>query len=154
MPRPAAWALVNRSGWSNLYRWTPQPGGGRTEAMITLADAEIGGPLWNLGQQSYVLLGAGRALLRLSRGTVDTLCLLNLASGQTSSLPLPLPSPLPLPFVGFGSVGLLDQQTAFSVAAARATSGQPESIGSAAAAALATKHRASIGTRANGLIMA
>ncbi|MBC7727507.1 MAG: prolyl oligopeptidase family serine peptidase, partial [Microbacteriaceae bacterium] len=112
----ALYFLSDRSGWANLYRWTPQPDGGRTDAMTRLVDAEIGGPLWNLGQQSYALLGDGRALLRVSRGTVDTLCLLNLANGQTS--PLPLPLPLPLPFVGFGSVGLLDAHTAFTVAAA------------------------------------
>ena len=105
----ALYFLSDRSGWSNLYRWTPQPGGGRTEAMTTFADAEIGGPLWNLGQQSYALIGDGRALLRVGRGTVDSLCLLDLASGQTTALPLP--------FVGFGSVGLLDAHTAFTVAA-------------------------------------
>ena len=110
----ALYFLSDRSGWTNLYRWTPQPEGGRTEAMTTLSDAEIGGPLWNLGQQSYALLGDGRALLRVSRGTVDTLCLLNLGHGQTN----PLPLPLPLPFVGFGSVGRLDEHTAFTVAAA------------------------------------
>lgn len=101
--------LSDRSGWANLYRWTPQPDGGRTEALTHLADAEIGGPLWNLGQQSYALTGDGRALLRISRGTVDTLCLLDLATGQMS--------PLALPFVGFGSIGLLDEHTAYTVAA-------------------------------------
>ncbi len=105
----ALYFLSDRSGWCNLYRWTPQPGGGRIDAITTLADAEIGGPLWNLGLQSYALTGDGRALLRLSRGTVDTLCLLDLASGQTTTLPLPC--------VAFGSVGLLDGHTAFSVAA-------------------------------------
>ena len=106
----ALYYLSDRSGWSNLYRWTARPDGGLTEVLTTFADAEIGGPLWNLGQQSYALTGDGRALLRVGRGTVDTLCLLNLASGQTS--------PLTLPFVGFGSVGLLDEHTAFTVAAA------------------------------------
>ena len=106
----ALYFLSDRSGWSNLYRWTARPGGGRTEAMTTFADAEIGGPLWNLGQQSYALTGDGRALLRVGRGTVDSLCLLDLASGQMTALPLP--------FVGFGSIGLLDAHTAFTVAAA------------------------------------
>ena len=106
----ALYFLSDRSGWSNLYRWTAQPGGGgSTEAITAFADAEIGGPLWNLGQQSYALIGDGRALLRVGRGTVDSLCLLDLASGQTTALPLP--------FVGFGSVGLLDAHTAFTVAA-------------------------------------
>lgn len=106
----ALYFLSDRSGWANLYRWTPQPGGGRTDALTTFVDAEIGGPLWSLGQQSYALTGNGRALLRVSRGTVDTLCLLDLASGRLT--------PLPLPYVGFGPVGLLDERTAFTVAAA------------------------------------
>jgi len=106
----ALYFLSDRSGWSNLYRWTAQPGGGgSTEAITAFSDAEIGGPLWNLGQQSYALIGDGRALLRVGLGTVDSLCLLDLASGQTTALPLP--------FVGFGSVGLLDAHTAFTVAA-------------------------------------
>ena len=108
----ALYFLSDRSGWSNLYRWTPGHDGGQTggqtEAMTTLA-AEIGGPLWNLGQQSYALTGDGRALLRVSRGTVDSLMLLGLGTRQWT--------PLPLPFVTFGAVGLLDEHTAYTLAA-------------------------------------
>jgi dipeptidyl aminopeptidase/acylaminoacyl peptidase len=96
--------LSDRSGWWNLYRWRA----GAVEAMTSL-DAEIGGPLWQLGMASYALCGDGRALLRISRGTVDQLALLDLGSR--------LLTPLTLPFVAFASVGLLDAHTGLAIAA-------------------------------------
>ena len=102
----ALYFLSDRSGWWNLYRWRD----GEVQAVTTL-DAEIGGPLWQLGQQSYALTGDGRALLRISEGTVDSLALLDLHSGVLT--------PLALPFVAFGAVGLLDPGTGYALAAAR-----------------------------------
>ncbi len=98
--------LSDRSGWWNLYRWRD----GEAQAVTTM-DAEIGGPLWQLGQQSYALTGDGRALLRVSRATVDSLELLDLRSGAMT--------PLALPFVAFGAVGLQDANTAYALAAPR-----------------------------------
>lgn len=96
--------LSDRSGWWNLYRWQR----GQAEALTTL-DAEIGGPLWELGMRSYALTDDGRALLRVSRGTVDQLMLLDLGTRALQALPLP--------FVAFKSIGLLDAHTAFAIAA-------------------------------------
>ena len=96
--------LSDRSGWWNLYRWRD----GAVEALTTL-DAEIGGPLWSLGMQSYALTGDGRALLKVSRGTADSLWLLDLHSRVLT--------PLALPFVAFGSVGMLDTHRAWALAA-------------------------------------
>jgi dipeptidyl aminopeptidase/acylaminoacyl peptidase len=62
-----------------------------------------------LGQRSYALTGDGRAMLRVCRNAVDTLTLLDLASGALK--------PLDLPFVSFGSLGWLDADTAFALAA-------------------------------------
>ncbi|NMH95999.1 S9 family peptidase [Pseudonocardia acidicola] len=49
--------LSDRTGWWNLYRWTP---GGAVEPVIEL-DAEIGVPAWQLGSSRYAVLGDGRA---------------------------------------------------------------------------------------------
>jgi len=98
--------LSDRTGWWNLYRWRD----GAVQPVATM-DAEIGGPLWQLGQQSYALTGDGRALLRVSRATVDALELLDLHSGALT--------PLALPFVAFGALGLLDAGTAYALAAPR-----------------------------------
>ena len=96
--------LSDRSGWWNLYRWQ----GGAVAAVTTL-DAEIGGPLWNLGMQSYALTGDGRALLKVGRGSADSLWLLDLPSGALT--------PLPLPFVAFGAIGMLSVGQAYALAA-------------------------------------
>jgi dipeptidyl aminopeptidase/acylaminoacyl peptidase len=95
--------LSDRSGWCNLYRWRDDV----VEAVLAIA-AELGGPTWQLGTRSYALTTDGQALLRVNRGTVDALLLLNLTSGAQRWLDLP--------FVAFGSVGLLDDDTAFAIA--------------------------------------
>ena len=96
--------LSDRSGWWNLYRWHE----GKVDPVLEL-EAEIGGPTWQLGSRSYVLTGDGRVLLRVSRGTVESLMLLDLKTRARQILELP--------FVAFGSVGLLDANTAFAIAA-------------------------------------
>lgn len=97
--------LSDRSGWWNLYRWRD----GQVQAVTSLA-ADVGGPLWQLGQSSYALTGDGRALLRVCRHAVDSLALLDLASGALRALDLP--------FTAFGHLGLLNPGTAFALAAA------------------------------------
>ena len=97
--------LSDRTGWWNLYRWN-DAGGIQTVLQI---DAELGGPTWQLGNRSYALTTDGRALLRVNRNTVDSLLLLDLTSGTQRWLTLP--------FVAFSSVGLLDNDTAFAIAA-------------------------------------
>ncbi len=99
--------LSDRSGWANLYRWRDDSGAGHVEAVLAMA-AELGGPTWQLGTRSYALTTDGQALLRVNRGTVDSLLLLDLNTGAQRWLDLP--------FVAFGSVGLLDDDTAFAIA--------------------------------------
>ena len=108
--------LSDRSGWWNLYRWRDGHDAGRAEGndegtiqAVLEIDAELGGPTWQLGTRSYALTTDGRALLRVNRSTVDSLLLLDLTSGAQRWLTLP--------FVAFGSVGLLDDDTAFAIAA-------------------------------------
>ena len=94
--------LSDRSGWWNLYRWHD----GLTTQVLSV-DAELGGALWNPGLSTYALTGDGRAVLRLSRNTVDQLAVLDLHSGSLQVLDLP--------FVAFASIGLLDAHTAFAL---------------------------------------
>lgn len=97
--------LSDRSGFWNLYRWR----GGAVERVTDL-DADLGGPLWNLGITTYALTDDGHALARVCRDAVDSLVRIDLASGAVT--------PLPLPFAAFGSIGLLDARTGFAIAAA------------------------------------
>ena len=97
--------LSDRRGWWNLYRWHS----GVVKPVLEL-DAELGGPAWQLGTRSYALTDDGRVLLRVNRGTIESLLLLDLATGAQRWLELP--------FVAFNSVGLLDNDTVFAIAAA------------------------------------
>jgi dipeptidyl aminopeptidase/acylaminoacyl peptidase len=76
---------------------------------VTNLEGEVGGPLWQLGMQSYVLLSEGCALLRVSLQARDSLVRLDRRTGALE--------PLALPFVTFGSLGKLDAHTAFAIAA-------------------------------------
>ena len=96
--------LSDRTGFWNLFRLR----GGALEQVTALA-ADLGGPLWSIGASTYALTGDGRALVRICRDAVDSLALVDLATGVVSSLPLP--------FVAFGSIGVLDARTGFAVAA-------------------------------------
>jgi dipeptidyl aminopeptidase/acylaminoacyl peptidase len=91
--------LSDRSGWWNLYRWRA----GQTVTAVTQLDAELGGPLWVLGSGAYTLLNNRRALVRIGRGTVDQLALLDLHDGRHQ--------PLELPYVAFGGLCRVDDHT-------------------------------------------
>lgn len=97
--------LSDRSGWWNLYRWR----GSKAEA-VTSIEAELGLPLWQLGDTNYALLGNGRALVRVTRDARDTLAIVDLADGRLA--------PLRLPYVAYRALGRLDARTAFAIAAA------------------------------------
>jgi dipeptidyl aminopeptidase/acylaminoacyl peptidase len=96
--------LSDRSGYWNLYRWR-----GESVEQVTRLDADLGGPLWVLGLTTYALTGDGRALVCICRNAVESLAVVDLQSGEVR--------PLALPFGTFGSIGVLDAQTGFAVAA-------------------------------------
>jgi len=98
--------LSDRSGWWNLYRWRV----GQPVQAVTALEAELGGPLWVLGSGAYTLLDSQRALVRISRNTVDELALLQLDSG--------LLQPLHLPFVAYSGLFRLNAHTACMLASA------------------------------------
>lgn len=101
----ALYFLSDRSGWWNLYRWRDG-----VVAPVAPMAAEVGGPLWQLGQSSYALTGNGHAVARVCRQARDQLALIDLAHG--------IVTPLPLPYVAYGSIGMLGARTAYAVAAA------------------------------------
>ena len=74
----------DRSGWWNLHRWT----GERVEP-VAPADAETGGPLWNLGIRWFVPLADGRILAVRTRGS-DELVVIDTAAGAVRGIPSPL----------------------------------------------------------------
>jgi dipeptidyl aminopeptidase/acylaminoacyl peptidase len=102
--------LSDRSGGWQLYRWRDGAVGPVAPESAALMGAEIGAPLWQLGQSSYALLGDGCALACVCRKARDELVLIDLARGAVT--------PLPLPFAAFGSIGAIGPRSAFALAAA------------------------------------
>ena len=70
----------DRTGWWNLYR--------DEEQLTSLADAEIGGPNWVFGMSRYAFLEDGRIACVVTRRAVDSLQLLDPASGTLEDLGL------------------------------------------------------------------
>jgi dipeptidyl aminopeptidase/acylaminoacyl peptidase len=83
--------LSDRTGWWNLYRWSP---GGKAEPVLVL-DAEIGVPGWQLGTQRYVSLPDGRIVFARWSDGYDGLVL---------AAPDGTVTPLPVPFSAIGAI--------------------------------------------------
>lgn len=74
------WFVSDRSGWWNLYSWSPDRldggldrlDGGSVEPMVTM-DAEIGVPQWVFGQSRYAFLDGGRVVFAYQRDGLDHL---------------------------------------------------------------------------------
>jgi dipeptidyl aminopeptidase/acylaminoacyl peptidase len=96
--------LSDRSNWWNLYRYK--------DNRITTAfaiEADIGSPLWTLGQSSYALTGDGRAVVRYTAAARDKLGVVDLEGGKLTKLDLP--------FVGLSNIQSASPGTAVAVAA-------------------------------------
>jgi dipeptidyl aminopeptidase/acylaminoacyl peptidase len=98
-------AAPESADWWNLQRWQ----GDHVESVSPMA-REFAGPLWNVGVSSYVLTQDGRALVRSSKNALDTLGIVDLASGAYQGFDLP--------FVAFQEVQLLDATHAVALAQA------------------------------------
>lgn len=96
--------ISDRSNWWNLFRYRDN----RTEPVFSM-EAELGNPLWTLGQSNYVLTGDGRAIVRYGVAARDRLGVVNLQSGQLI--------PLDLPFVGLSNLQLLSPNAVAAIAA-------------------------------------
>ena len=95
--------VSDRSNWWNLYRYRD----GEVGSVLAL-EAEISGPLWNLGQSSYALDGHGRAVVRYTVAARDKSGVVNLGSGGLT--------PLDLPFTSLSNIQLTGPDTAVAIA--------------------------------------
>ncbi|HEY6925107.1 MAG TPA: prolyl oligopeptidase family serine peptidase, partial [Steroidobacteraceae bacterium] len=101
--------LSDRSNWWNLYRFKD----GHVSTAFAI-EAEIGSPLWTLGQSSYALTGDGRAIVRYTVSARDKLGMVDLnGSGKLT--------PFDLPFVGLSNIQVISADKAAAVAAAPTT---------------------------------
>jgi dipeptidyl aminopeptidase/acylaminoacyl peptidase len=71
-------------GWWNLHRWR----GGRAEPVCPM-EAELGGPLWQLGARWYELLDDATAVGVVARPGGAELARIDLRAGTAAPLPLP-----------------------------------------------------------------
>lgn len=60
--------VSDRTGWWNVYRYDTLPDGEGATTAVTPIDAEIGGPMWSLGQQSYAFLSEGIVAIAIRDG--------------------------------------------------------------------------------------
>ena len=95
--------VSDRSNWWNLYRYRD----GEVGSVLAL-EADISGPLWNLGQSSYALDGHGRAVVRYTVAARDKSGVVNLGSGGLT--------PLDLPFTSLSNIQLTGPDTAVAIA--------------------------------------
>ncbi len=77
--------ISDRSGWWNLYRWSPDDG--TVEPLVEIA-ADIGVPQWRLGLSRYALLSDGRVVFARLRDGSDALAV-RLQDGTVTDLALP-----------------------------------------------------------------
>jgi dienelactone hydrolase len=76
--------LSDRGGWWNLHRWQ----GGEALPVCPM-EAELGGPLWQLGARWYELVDARTAVGIVTRNGLGELVRLDLAAGTATRLELP-----------------------------------------------------------------
>jgi dipeptidyl aminopeptidase/acylaminoacyl peptidase len=84
------WFSSDRTGWWNLYRWTPGdlPGAAGSVEPTVQMEAEIGGPQWVFGQSTYALLDDQRVIFAYTSGGFDHLAV-QAADGTVHDLDLP-----------------------------------------------------------------
>ncbi|HEY6396021.1 MAG TPA: S9 family peptidase [Solirubrobacteraceae bacterium] len=77
--------ISDRTGWWNLYRWTPEHA---TVDPLVEIDADIGEPHWEFGVSRYAVLADGRIVFARWRDGFDGLAI-RLADGSVRDLDLP-----------------------------------------------------------------
>ena len=85
--------VSDRTGWWNLYRYSPADG--RTQALAPM-EAEFGMPQWVFGMSTYAFAGPERLVCSYISQGLGRLATLDLASGRLT--------PLDLPYTDFSSV--------------------------------------------------
>jgi dipeptidyl aminopeptidase/acylaminoacyl peptidase len=95
--------ISDRTGWWNLYRWSPADG---TVAPVIELDAEIGAPAWVFGLARYAVLADGRIVFARSKDGFDGLAV-RLADGTVADLDVPFTLVYSVVAAGEGSVALV-----------------------------------------------
>lgn len=91
------------SGWWNLYRWN-----GASSSPVSRMPREFGGPLWQHGVSTFVVLDRGAIVARSSLGGTDQLMLIG-APGEVTTFDLP--------FVAFGEIQFWERDRIVAIAA-------------------------------------
>jgi dipeptidyl aminopeptidase/acylaminoacyl peptidase len=86
-PDGSLWFVSDRTGWWNLYRWTP---GGGIDPRVEV-DAEIGVPQWVFGESRYAFGDDGRVAFAYQQDGVDHLAVAG-ADGGIQDFDLPYTS--------------------------------------------------------------
>ncbi len=113
--------LSDRTGWWNLYCWTPGAG---IEPVITI-DAEIGVPGWGLGSARYALLADGRIVFARWREGYDGLAVRG-TDGAVTDLDLPFSAVAALRAAGPDHVVVVSGTPTTEPAVYRVQPGSPE----------------------------
>ena len=79
--------LSDRSGWWNLHRWD-----GDEVAAVHRTSAELGGPLWSLGESFFALISSQAALVRFHNANGEQIGVLKLDDGELTAINLPFVS--------------------------------------------------------------
>jgi dipeptidyl aminopeptidase/acylaminoacyl peptidase len=109
--------ISDRSGFWNLYAHRDASVSDASAGAVWPRAAEFAGPLWSLGQSSYVLLGDGRAVVCFGEHGIDRLAVLDLKQ-RTARV-------LELPYVEFSQLTRIDAR---HIAAIAGSSTSPMSI--------------------------
>lgn len=79
--------ISDRTGWWNLYRWdAPSDAAGDRLTPVVQVEAELGQPMWQLGQALYGFLHDGRVAVIATRQAVETPSVLDPVAGTIQAL--------------------------------------------------------------------
>ena len=116
--------IGDRTGWWNLYRWSPADG---TVAPLTQIAADIGEPPWTLGGSRYAPLPDGRIVFARWRDGFDGLAV-RLPDGTVSDLDLDFSSVSCVRAAGGSSVVLAAGTPAAERSISRVTLGDSDAV--------------------------
>ncbi len=118
--------ISDRTGWWNLYRWSPDD---PTVTPLVEIDAEIGEPPWTLGGSRYAALPDGRIVFARWRDGIDGLTV-RLTDGTVSDLDLEFSSVFCVRAAGGASVVVTAGTPTSEPSISRVALGDSDAVGS------------------------
>jgi dipeptidyl aminopeptidase/acylaminoacyl peptidase len=116
--------ISDRTGWWNLYRWSPDDA---TVTPLVEIAADIGEPPWTLGESRYAVLSDGRIVFARWRDGIDGLAV-RLTDGTVSDLDLGFSSVSSLRAAGDSSVVLVAATPTTEASIARVALGEAHEV--------------------------